>query len=107
MTVSTILAHANTLSRTVFVLAAVQLAACAPANAAPPVVAAPQAAVTSGTAAPSNGSGDSTFATVNGLKLHYLTAGKGSSTPIVLLHGYAETSHMWRRSSRRSARARR
>lgn len=33
------------------------------------------------------------FATVNGVKLHYLVAGKGD--PIVLLHGYAETSHMW------------
>lgn len=33
-------------------------------------------------------------ATVNGLKMHYLIAGKG--TPVVLLHGYAETSHMWR-----------
>jgi pimeloyl-ACP methyl ester carboxylesterase len=36
----------------------------------------------------------SRFATVNGVKLHYLIAGKGD--PIVLLHGYAETSHMWR-----------
>lgn len=31
--------------------------------------------------------------TVDGVKLHYLMAGKGD--PIVLLHGYAETSHMW------------
>jgi pimeloyl-ACP methyl ester carboxylesterase len=30
----------------------------------------------------------------NGVKLHYLTEGKGP--PVVLLHGYAETSHMWR-----------
>jgi pimeloyl-ACP methyl ester carboxylesterase len=37
---------------------------------------------------------ESRFATANGVKLHYLTAGKGS--PILLLHGYAETSHMWR-----------
>lgn len=36
---------------------------------------------------------ESKFATVNDVKLHYLTAGKGS--PVVLLHGYAETSHMW------------
>src|SRR3954447_15125713 len=36
----------------------------------------------------------SRFADVNGVKLHYLIAGKGD--PIVLLHGYAETSHMWR-----------
>ncbi|HEY5850156.1 MAG TPA: alpha/beta hydrolase [Lysobacter sp.] len=35
-------------------------------------------------------------ATVNGVTLHYLQAGKGSQSPVVLLHGYAETSHMWR-----------
>src|SRR5882757_1976380 len=35
----------------------------------------------------------SRFAEVNGVKLHYLIAGKGD--PILLLHGYAETSHMW------------
>ncbi len=35
----------------------------------------------------------SKFANVNGTRLHYLIAGKGD--PIVLLHGYAETSHMW------------
>jgi pimeloyl-ACP methyl ester carboxylesterase len=34
------------------------------------------------------------FANVNETRLHYLAAGKGE--PIVLLHGYAETSHMWR-----------
>jgi pimeloyl-ACP methyl ester carboxylesterase len=33
-------------------------------------------------------------AQVNGVKLHYLTAGHG--TPLILLHGYAETSRMWR-----------
>jgi pimeloyl-ACP methyl ester carboxylesterase len=33
------------------------------------------------------------FAEVNGVRLHYLIAGKGD--PIVLLHGFAETSHMW------------
>ena len=33
------------------------------------------------------------FAEVNGVKLHYLVAGTGD--PIVLLHGFAETSHMW------------
>src|SRR5258708_5450200 len=31
---------------------------------------------------------------VDGVKLHYLTAGHGS--PLILLHGYAETSLMWR-----------
>src|SRR6266550_7307427 len=33
------------------------------------------------------------FAEVNGVRLHYLIAGKGD--PVVLLHGYAQTSHMW------------
>jgi pimeloyl-ACP methyl ester carboxylesterase len=33
-------------------------------------------------------------AEVNGIKLHYLIAGKGD--PVILLHGYAENSHMWR-----------
>ena len=37
---------------------------------------------------------DSRFAEVNGTRLHYLTAGKGD--PVILLHGYAQTSHMWR-----------
>src|SRR6266576_3723761 len=35
----------------------------------------------------------SKFAEAGGVKLHYLIAGKGD--PVVLLHGYAETSHMW------------
>src|SRR6184192_4626784 len=35
----------------------------------------------------------SKFAEVNGVRLHYLIAGKGD--PVVLLHGYAQTSHMW------------
>jgi pimeloyl-ACP methyl ester carboxylesterase len=34
------------------------------------------------------------FADVNGLKMHYLAAGKGD--PVILMHGYAQTSHMWR-----------
>lgn len=34
-------------------------------------------------------------ANVNGVTLHYLQAGKGDGTPVVLLHGYAETSRMW------------
>src|SRR2546426_5424844 len=33
------------------------------------------------------------FATVNGVRLHYLEAGTGS--PIIMLHGFGETSHMW------------
>jgi pimeloyl-ACP methyl ester carboxylesterase len=36
---------------------------------------------------------DSRFAEVNGVRLHYLIAGHGE--PILLLHGYAENSHMW------------
>jgi pimeloyl-ACP methyl ester carboxylesterase len=36
----------------------------------------------------------SRFATVNGLKLHYLTAGHGPT--VILLHGYAQNSRMWR-----------
>ena len=36
----------------------------------------------------------SKFAEINGVRLHYLVAGKGD--PVVLLHGFAETSHMWR-----------
>lgn len=31
----------------------------------------------------------------NGVELHYLQAGRGDATPVVLLHGYTETSHMW------------
>ena len=33
-------------------------------------------------------------AEVNGVRLHYRIGGKGR--PVVLLHGYAQTSHMWR-----------
>ncbi len=35
----------------------------------------------------------SRFANVHGVRLHYLAAGVGD--PVILLHGYAETSHMW------------
>ena len=38
---------------------------------------------------------ESKFADVNGITLHYLAAGEGDD-PVVLLHGFAETSHMWR-----------
>src|ERR1700741_4886176 len=37
---------------------------------------------------------ESRFANVNGFRLNYLAAGTGD--PVILLHGYAETSHMWR-----------
>jgi pimeloyl-ACP methyl ester carboxylesterase len=33
-------------------------------------------------------------ANVDGIRLHYLTAGKGPA--VILLHGYAETSRMWK-----------
>jgi pimeloyl-ACP methyl ester carboxylesterase len=40
----------------------------------------------------------SRIADVNGIKMSYLIAGKGdpSGNPVILLHGYAQTSHMWR-----------
>jgi len=38
---------------------------------------------------------ESRFAEVNGLRMHYLVAGKDGS-PVILLHGYAQNSHMWR-----------
>ena len=34
-------------------------------------------------------------AEVNGVQLQYLAAGTGNDIPVVLLHGYAETSRMW------------
>ena len=34
------------------------------------------------------------FAEVNGIRMHYLQAGKGE--PVVLLHGFGQTGHMWR-----------
>lgn len=37
---------------------------------------------------------ESKFAEVNGVTLHYLAAGAGD--PVILLHGYAQNSHMWR-----------
>src|SRR6266436_1001974 len=33
-------------------------------------------------------------ATVNGVKIHYLKSGTGKM-PLVLIHGFGETSHMW------------
>lgn len=43
--------------------------------------------------APAHAAPVSKFADVNGVKIHYLIEGKGPA--IILLHGYAETSHMW------------
>jgi pimeloyl-ACP methyl ester carboxylesterase len=37
---------------------------------------------------------ESKFATVEGMKIHYLTAGHGPA--VILLHGYTQTSRMWR-----------
>src|SRR5437868_4670808 len=37
---------------------------------------------------------ESRFADVDGMKLHYLTAGHGPT--VILLHGYTQTSRMWR-----------
>jgi alpha-beta hydrolase superfamily lysophospholipase len=33
------------------------------------------------------------FADVNGIRMHYLVAGKGD--PVILMHGYAQNSRMW------------
>jgi len=61
------------------VFLAVVLAACFPAMAQ--------------TAAPAK-TIDSRFSEVEGIKLHYLTTENGPA--VILLHGYAETSRMWR-----------
>ena len=37
---------------------------------------------------------DSRYADVSGTRIHYLIAGEGE--PVILLHGYAHNSHMWR-----------
>ena len=42
----------------------------------------------------SDSSIESKFAMVEGIKIHYLTAGHGPA--VILLHGYTQTSHMWR-----------
>jgi pimeloyl-ACP methyl ester carboxylesterase len=34
-------------------------------------------------------------AKINSVEIHYLQAGSGPATPVLLLHGYAETSRMW------------
>jgi pimeloyl-ACP methyl ester carboxylesterase len=46
---------------------------------------------------------ESRFAEANGIRLHYLFAGSGR--PVLLLHGYAQTSHMWRPLIRALARS--
>jgi pimeloyl-ACP methyl ester carboxylesterase len=46
------------------------------------------------TAQANSGTIESRFAVVEGTKLHYLTAGHGPT--VILLHGYTQTSRMWR-----------
>jgi len=45
-------------------------------------------------AQPAASSIESKFATVEGIKIHYLSAGQGPA--VLLLHGYTQTSRMWR-----------
>src|SRR5271168_3678387 len=52
------------------------------------------AAAVSATADPATETIASRTATIDGLKLHYLTAGHGPA--VILLHGYTQTSRMWR-----------
>ena len=59
-----------------------------------PVYGAQNAGISSGKATPSSSETiERHDAVVNGIKIHYMKAGAGPV--IVLLHGYAETSHMW------------
>jgi pimeloyl-ACP methyl ester carboxylesterase/quercetin dioxygenase-like cupin family protein len=74
-------------------------AACARPAAAPPIGGGSTTTVTA-QVQPSAGG---TTATVNGVKIHYLSSpgqggqgGQAAGTPVVLLHGFAETSLMWR-----------
>src|SRR5271168_4588798 len=52
------------------------------------------AAAVSATADPATETIASRTATIDGLKLHYLTAGHGPV--VILLHGYTQTSRMWK-----------
>ncbi|HJU37967.1 MAG TPA: alpha/beta hydrolase [Tahibacter sp.] len=47
-------------------------------------------------AAPAADTVASRSAVVDGVKIHYLQAGSGSATPVVLLHGFGQNSHMWK-----------
>src|SRR5690242_7872921 len=38
----------------------------------------------------------SRYAVTERVTLHYLESGHGDGTPVILLHGYTETSRMWR-----------
>jgi pimeloyl-ACP methyl ester carboxylesterase len=37
----------------------------------------------------------SSFSNVNKVRIHYLRSGKGDKTPVILIHGFGETSMMW------------
>jgi pimeloyl-ACP methyl ester carboxylesterase len=53
----------------------------------------PSPSIPAASAAPVPSGFERGYAEVNGTRLHYLVGGQGS--PVVLLHGYAETGHMW------------
>lgn len=50
-------------------------------------------ALTPAHASPSSTAPKSLYATVNGVKLHYVR--EGSGPVVILLHGYTQTGHMW------------
>ena len=54
------------------------------------------AAAFSACAAPASDAVASRSAVVNGVNIHYLQAGSGDATPVVLLHGFGQNSHMWK-----------
>ncbi|MFO1303610.1 MAG: alpha/beta hydrolase [Burkholderiales bacterium] len=58
-------------------------------------IAAAAAASSTGTTPARGAAIESRFAEANGLRMHYLAAGT-QGTPVILLHGYAQNSHMWR-----------
>jgi len=75
------------------------LAAGSPSSASAPTAASPRPASSTVAAAfeasPSPARVTSQFATVNGVRMHYLRAGQGE--PLVLLHGWPQHSLMWQR----------
>lgn len=81
--------HATTLLRYLPAVALFAAVTLAPAQAAPRASAASTTSVAQATATKI----ERHDAVVNGVKIHYMKAGNGPV--IVLLHGYAETSHMW------------
>ncbi|MDB5292771.1 MAG: alpha/beta hydrolase fold protein [Phycisphaerales bacterium] len=70
------------------------LSGCASSPSAPSASSQPGEAATAPPSLPSPSGFKSDYAQVNGVRLHYWIGGSGS--PVVLLHGYAEISHMWR-----------